>query len=190
MHFQEFKQHIKNLSPKLRQYTSKDAPRVAGIEAVNHFKQSFQNEGFIDSYLEKWKKSQRTNPDSKWYGFLAGAKTPKPNNHPSRNGTKKPYKARKESPVTNYSPAATKRKTLIGASGDLSNSIEYRIAPRKAFIFSNLPYARVHNEGGTVRVFGRKTVKLPKRQFIGDSKVLDTKIKKALSKDIERILNI
>lgn len=170
-------------------YIKKNAPRVAGIEAVNHFKQSFQNEGFTDSHLEKWKQPKRTVTNSPWYGFRYGARTKLPSNHPRRRKAKGKYKARKANPITNYSPAATRKKTLSGATGDLKDSISYTVQPGRVIVESDQPYARVHNEGGTIKVFGRKTVKVPKRQFIGDSLKLRAKIRHEIQKDLKRILS-
>lgn len=48
---------------KTAAYLRNDFPRIVGIEAVNHFKESFQNEGFTDKTLVKWKDvKRRTNP--------------------------------------------------------------------------------------------------------------------------------
>lgn len=44
-----------------------DVKDIMGIEAVNHFKQSFTNEGFTDSTLEKWAEVERRKPGSPWY---------------------------------------------------------------------------------------------------------------------------
>ncbi|NCB68477.1 MAG: virion morphogenesis protein [Bacteroidia bacterium] len=40
---------------------------IIGTEAVNHFKQSFVNEGFTDKTLEKWPEVERRKPESAWY---------------------------------------------------------------------------------------------------------------------------
>ncbi len=39
---------------KVRQFLQRDAKRIARIEGVRHFKQSFQDEGFTDKALDKW----------------------------------------------------------------------------------------------------------------------------------------
>ncbi|MEA2041147.1 MAG: hypothetical protein U9N85_01155 [Bacteroidota bacterium] len=184
----QFTQHIKAVEKRLQSYINKDAPRIIGIEAVNFFKENFDRQGFLDKSLKKWKPAKRTNSQSKWYGFSYRATTRTPDNHPRRAGTKRKYKARKENPITNYSPAATKRKTLIGDTGDLKESIDYKPGKRRVIIKSDLDYAKVQNEGGMISVFGKKTVKLPQRKFMGESKTLNDLIKKELDRDIINIL--
>lgn len=75
--------------------------------------------------------------------------------------------------------AAAERPILTGETGDLGRSIEYEIAGDKAIIYSDVSYARYHNEG---------TEKMPKRQFIGESEALDKKIMRKTNKKIEDIL--
>lgn len=47
---------------------SDDVKDILGVEAVNHFKESFTNEGFTDSSLEKWQDVKRRNANSSWHG--------------------------------------------------------------------------------------------------------------------------
>jgi phage gpG-like protein len=187
---QQFIRHLQQHSAAVRKYMEQDAPRLAGIEAVNHFRQSFLDGGFTDSSLQPWQPAKRTDTASKWYGFQYGSRTKPPGSHPKRAEATKPYKARKANPITNYSPAAAKRKTLSGLTGDLHQSIQYRTQTGKAIIFSNLPYANVHNEGGQAKVFGRKAFKMPKRQFIGHSQRLIDNLTNMMIKDINKIINL
>ncbi|HSW64964.1 MAG TPA: phage virion morphogenesis protein [Dissulfurispiraceae bacterium] len=173
---------------RLHRYMENRVPRIVGTEAVNHFKESFDNQAFTDLNPSAWKPAKRTRPYSPWFGFEAGARTRVPANHPRRGGKGK-YKARKPNPITNYSPAAIRRKTLSGATGDLRDSIQYRIEGNSVFVFSNLPYAQVHNTGGNISVFGRKTTRLPQRQFIGQSIKLTARVKHLVMKDINIVLN-
>ncbi len=182
--------YFKKSSAALRLYASKDLPRIVGIEALNHFKKSFDNGGFTDRSLKKWTPSKRTQSSSEWYGFEYRATTRIPNAHPRRVDAKKKYKARKENPITNYSKAAIKRKTMNGYTGDLKESLYYSIEPNKVVVRSDLAYATVHNEGGSAQVFGKKSFTMPKRQFAGESETLDSIIAKIVSEDIERILGI
>lgn len=184
----DFTGDIRRMNERMKRYMQQDAPRIIGTEAVNHFKQSFYDEGFTDRSLKKWKPAKRTQEDSQWYGFQYGARTPLPSNHARRKGAKRAYKARKANPITNYSPAATSRRTLSGQTGNLMDSITYRKAGNQVIVFSNLEYARVHNEGEAAKVFGKKSFKMPKRQFMGDSQKLKEKITRELDKDIKRIL--
>jgi|LSQX01.2.fsa_nt_gb phage gpG-like protein len=185
----QFTRHVAQQAEKIRRYVERDAPRVIAIEAVNHFKKNFMNQGFTDESNTPWKPAKRTQPASEWYGFLHGARTPLPDNHPRRKDAKSVYKPRKPKPITNYSPAAAKRRTLSGMTGDLKESIKYRLEPRKAIIYSDLIYANVHNEGLEASVFGKKKFKMPKRQFIGESARLNERIMALIKKDINNIVN-
>lgn len=185
---QQFTRHLQQQADKVKAYIDQKAPRIIGVEAKNHFKQNFMDQAFTDTSPVPWKPAKRTNPSSVWYGFMYGARTRTPNNHPKRWKAKGKYKARKANPITNYSPTARTRRTLSGMTGDLKESIQYRTETGKAIIFSNLPYADVHNEGGQAKVFGKKTVRLPKRQFIGHSIKLNARIKQIMQRDINQIM--
>lgn len=180
--------NIINKVARLKRYIAKEAPVIMGTEAVKYFQQSFYDEGFTDDYLIKWKPSKRKDSSSQWYGFLYRATTSLPSNHPRRKGCKKKYKPRKVTPITNFSRAATKWNTLTGNTGDLKESITYKRTTYGVVVYSDLPYAKAHNEGGYINVFGKKRVRLPKRQFIGKSAKLENKLRYMLIKDIRNIL--
>lgn len=76
----------------------------------------------------------------------------------------------------------TNRKILT-RTGSLKNSLRYTTRPTKnAFtvrVYSDLPYAAVHNYG---LMSGRGDgFKMPKRQFIGYSKMLEKQLAKTLA---------
>ena len=74
-------------------------------------------------------------------------------------------------------------RAILVKTGNLRRSI--RVISRsinEVVIGSDLPYAQVHNEGGRTRR-GR----MPKRQFIGESAVLNRKILARLDRIIQRI---
>jgi hypothetical protein len=92
------------LASDVNRFIQKDAPKIAGKEAVDHFRDSFQNEGFTDANLEKWKDVKRRDATSKWYGFdYKGEKRDKK--------TGKTTKSKKQKQL-NFSQAATSRKSL------------------------------------------------------------------------------
>lgn len=150
---------------RLNQYLNNDIYEVVGSEAVNHFQESFQKQGFTDKTFKPWKDVKRRTKESGWYGFKYGAKR-------------------------NYSDAATKRPILSGETQELMNSIRYRVnaARRRVTISSNVPYGKIHNEGGTIKVFGKGRAKMPQRQFMGKSAVLKNKIIKEIKSDIRKLL--
>lgn len=162
-----------------------EAKHIIGVEAVNYFTESFDKQAFDG---KKWKDVKRRDSSSVWYGFEYGAKTATPSRHPKRKGTKKPYQPRKSNPTTNYSPNATKRPILSSKRSELENSIKYKIIGNTVKVYSDKKYAKVHNEGGTINVFGNKTVKVHKRQFIGKSKKLEQIIIKKINTKLKKYL--
>ncbi len=59
-------EHLKRLAQsnrEFKQWFDHQLPHLVGEEAVKHFRDSFQNEGFTDEVLVKWQDVQRrTNP--------------------------------------------------------------------------------------------------------------------------------
>ena len=84
-----------------------------------------------------------------------------------------PYKPRKRGSRRNAG-----RRILID-SGRLYRSIQVkRRSMRSVTIGTDVPYASYHNEG----IEGR----LPKRQFIGNSKTLESKLEKEIVKELDK----
>jgi phage gpG-like protein len=158
---------------------AKQAGRIIGRLAVNHFTQNFDEQAFDG---QPWADVKRRDPSSTWYGFKYGAHSKKPARHPSRKGVKRKYKARKDNPITNYSPTARQTPILSSQKSELENSITFVVKGTTVIIFSDKPYANVHNEGGQIKVFGRKTARMPMRKFIGQSTALDKKLHDAILK--------
>lgn len=167
----EFKRKLEDAQNFLK---SKDILEIVAIESINHFKQSFEDEGFTDRSLDKWdtRKTKRL----------------------SRNESK-----------------------TLSDRGELSESIDYRIDGNTIIIFSDKPYAQIHNEGGTITVtpkmrsfflfkmqeaidygsieiaefwramFFSDEIKMPKRQFIGKSEMLDAKVIDKIMRELDNI---
>lgn len=100
----------------------------------------------------------------------------------------------------------TNGQKVLSKSGELSESITYRVEGTTIIISSDKPYAQIHNEGfngeEAVKAFERtvkgkkQTVKehtrhmvMPKREFIGDSKELMDKINAKVTRDLTRIIS-
>lgn len=95
------------------------------------------------------------------------------------------------------------RAILTGkGSATLRKSIRViEATAERVVVGTDLPYAQVHNDGGTFTVKahtrtsrnGKKyqvkayTMQMPQRKFIGDSKALDRKIDDYMRKEIEKI---
>ncbi len=148
----------------------KNAVIIAKKEGVDWFVNSFENEGFTNTSLEKWE-SRKTQADYK----------------------------------------------LLQVTAYLKNSIQVFSANSKKIVFgSDAQYAEIHNEGGTISVSVTKksrkffwymykktgethwkwmalskkdkmTIRIPKRQFIGESKGLMNSLDQKISKQIKTL---
>lgn len=170
--------------PDVRDFLRRHKNRIAreiGNEAVRHFKDNFRQEGFVDNGLHKWKEVKRRDPSSRWYGF-------------EYKGQRRQKRKGKPKQKANFSQAATQRRILTGSSGELQDSLRYKVNPASGAnvsvsITSDKPYAVVQNEGGPIKVFGKASTILPARPFVGHSKELDVKIEEIVQKNWESFIN-
>ena len=144
--------HVKQQKRKL--------PKLIANEAVNHYTLNFTRGGFKNKVTVPWRPRKHYNAETDaGRGILIGSKSLKRNTDPGRG-------------------------VLIGkGSGKkLSRSIvKKRVTMKSVLVGSNVKYAPVHNYG---LMSGRKAApfKMPKRQFIGRSTYLNTKIRKLILK--------
>ena len=172
--------HFQNINDKLSRienYLHNQALDIIGIEAIKHFQDSFTNEGFTDTNIVKWDNVKRKDSASPWYGFKYGG-----------TGARPGVKRRKQNSITNNSDAATQRPILSGETQELINAFEYEKKGTSVTIYNTKPYAQIHNEGGTMKVFNKRTAKMPQRQFMGRSAVLRAHLRKEIMSDILKIL--
>ena len=173
-------------------------PVIAGRVAKDHFQDNFRRGGFVNGGLHPWPKSKRL----------------------SSGGT----------------GAASRYGTLLSGRNYLFGSIKYVPSDYRVVISNEVPYAALHNRGGTVDVpvtdrmrryawarfyrasgkarKGRRKagggaqaspqaafwknfaltrkkklhIRIPKRQFIGDSRELDEKINGRIEEEVRKIL--
>lgn len=190
MTIEELREKIKANFAAVEKYIREDAPVHGGKIAVDHFNESFVNEGFTDKTLKKWDDVKRRDSTSDWYGFSLRSNSQNPNKKAVEvKGTKKDKKAKKPG-LTNFSPTRTKDKILTGDSNELQNSIEYIPEDRKFTILSDKPYASVHQFGGTAKIFGKKSFTMKARPFIGRSDVLIKKLHDKLTSDLMKITGV
>ena len=104
---------------EIKKFQEEQLPKIIGVEAVNHYTESFANEGFEDKEVKKWPDVKRRNPESEWYGFSYRSNSAKPDvetqHAPSKNA------ASKKKGFTNFSPEATKNKVLTGSTSELKS---------------------------------------------------------------------
>lgn len=174
----ETKNVLSEIERQIASYVKNDLPRMAGKIGVDEFRGNFYRRSFRNNGLHRWPDVKRRDPSSPWYGFqYKGERREKGKTDRSKSKKK-----------LNFSNAATQRGILIGPGSNLMRSITVReTSPQRVVIGTDLPYAEVHNEGGYIRVFGKAKVKVPKRQFIGESRELMQVLEKKLLRDIDRI---
>jgi len=147
---QEAANKIKQIIATRQRMWNEELPKIIATEAVNHFHQSFLNEGKTDKVLEKWPDVKRRDPSSEWYGF-------------SRYNKK------------HFSPTRAVDKVLTDA-GHLKDSITYVIESDRVTIKSDSSYASVHQYGESAKIFGKKSFTMKPRPFIYHSDVLTRRI--------------
>lgn len=102
-------------------------------------------------------------------------------------GFKRWDRRKKRLPRGRWSPTQLEPATLI-KTGKLRRSIKVRPATfRKTRIFTNLIYAAIHNFGLIGKAFGKHKFKMPKREFIGNSRVLERKLEKRILKEVNKV---
>lgn len=163
MKIEEFARLFPQKLKEITDFTqSDDIKDIVGVEAVNHFKESFANEGFTDETLNPWKDVKRRDPSSAWYG------------HSGQTGK--------------FSPARTTAKILSGETKELQNSLTYTRINNGARITSDKPYASVHQFGGMAKIYGKKPFHMTPRPFVGKSAVLVRNINEKIKREITKII--
>lgn len=94
-------------------------------------------------------------------------------------------KRRLNPPKKTKRPADAQRKILTG-TGALGRSIERKAGKKQVSILSELPYAKAQNEGAD-NAGRRRNVRIPKRQFMGDSAELDKLIRKEINRKLKSL---
>lgn len=135
---------------------------IVGTEAVGHFKESFDKEGFTDETLNPWKEVERRKPDSPWFG------------HSGQKGK--------------FSTGRTTSKILSGETGLLRDSIRFAYLPDGVRVSNSAPYAAVHQYGLPAKIYGKKPFTMPERPFFGASKVLKRRIEDKIKREIVKII--
>lgn len=154
--------HILIEQQRLLQETLNGFVDIMGVEARNHFVKSFKDQGFTDTSLEPW---EARKDEEAFTGSLDFRK--------SRSG---------------FLNTEEGNRAILVKSGDLKRSIKVLSKTQDSVTLgSDLPYAQIHNEGGNGLAFGKHPFKMPKREFMGDSAMLITKLKKMLQNRLAKI---
>lgn len=163
MDIHEFNRRFADKMERIKDFSNGDEIKdIIGVEAVNHYKESFTNQGFTDKVINPWQDVKRRDKNSPWYG------------HSGQTGK--------------FSAARTTAPVLSGETRELMNAITYIKIDRGARISNDKPYASVHNYGGRAKIYGKKEFQMPQRQFIGRSAVMITNINAKIKREFTRIL--
>lgn len=165
---------------------TRDLPTIIGHEAREHFTDNFRRGGFVDGGLKQWPDVKRRDPASPWYGFEYRGERRTSYAFSRDKITGKTYRAKKQKRL-NYSEAATKLTPLTSKRNRLMNSLRSRTQAMSAVIYTSIPYAKVHNEGGKAKVFGKRSFTMPRRQFMGHSAELDRQVHTEIDRRIDDI---
>lgn len=157
---------LEDLKRKLEQ-AARELPdkaiAIIEVEGKNFIQKNFQDQGFNDNGLDRWKPRKTTDRKGR---DLTRYRT-------NRKGN--------VGDLTKFGRENQGRAILTGhnTGGDkLRNSWRAR-REKLAVVFSTYKgYAKYHNEGTNI---------LPKRQFIGESAYLDGKIKTKIQKTLDQI---
>lgn len=161
----QFEKDIEQQTRELQEFMDNDLLDIIEVEGLNHFEESFDNEGFTDASLEKWKPRKKVDKRGR---DITKYRTNKVGKKGSLNSYGRKDKGR---PIlTGHNTGGNKLRNSLKAS-QISGGVEFS---------SDKEYAEVHNEGEG---------NMPKRQFIGKSKQLDKKIIKKVDKTLDKIFD-
>lgn len=104
-------------------------------QAQNYFVDSFKKQGFAN---QPWKEVQRRMPDKAAYKY------------PKKKGLQ-----RRTSPILIGAGYKVRGGTLRRAVSNMSRTAQYRTNGFRMIV--DLPYAAIHNEGGTIKKLARNT---------------------------------
>lgn len=148
---------------ELEEFFDNDALDIIEVEGLNAIEESFENEGWTDTTLVKWKKRKLLDKQGK-------SKTRYRTNRVGKQGTLNKYgrQTKGRAVLTGHKTGADKLRYSYKAN-KINNGVEFS---------TDKDYAQVHNEGKDG---------MPVRKHIGESEVLDKKIKKKLDKQLDKI---
>lgn len=196
MDIKDYVELIKSQRKEIDQLMRRQLPVKIGRMAKDHFQENFRKGGFVNNGLQQWPKTKRQ---------LSGT-----------------------------SSAAAQYGPLLSGRNHLFSSMKYTPFDYRVKVANEVPYAAIHNEGGTVnptvtpemrrfawamfyKSSGKKkgkrgsmlsnpdaerwkalaltkksklTVKIPKRQFLGESAELRKSINDKIEKELSKILGI
>lgn len=159
----DFLRDIERQTNELAEFLETDLLDIIEVEGLNHFEESFDNEGFTDEALEKWEPRKTTDTrgrDITRYRTNRVGKAGELNRYGRKNQGRKI--------MTGHDSGGNKLRNSIRAD-KVNDGVEFH---------TDKEYAERHNEG----LDG-----MPKRQFMGPSKQLDGKIVNKIDDQLDKI---
>lgn len=167
--FSHFDTDMARSADKLERYLRDDLPREVGHIGVDHFDESFVDEGFTDERLERWPDPARKN-DPRVRGVARTRKTLSGSTSTLKNG--------------NYYETS-------GHTTDFFNEAEYAHAHNQGSNECVRVKAHTRTRGDRshrVEAYSYRQ-NIPQRRFAGPSAQINRTIIKQLKSDFKRILN-
>lgn len=192
----ELERKVERIKKRIEREVYERLPRKVGAAAVNHFKQNFREGGFVDGGVQSWKRTRRqddpTHPDRKFTPLTSR------DDHLMRSVQYEP--GRGEVTITNPVEYAA----IHNEGGTVETSPTITEKMRKMAWWKTYSLAGVRRgdklpkdlpeEATKWRALAltKKTklhvkAKIPKRQFMGESKELTEKINKMITESINKI---
>jgi len=157
----QFAERMKKLNEFVK---GEEIKSIIGNEAINHFQNNFEEEGFTDKEgeVEKWANVERRKPESKWYGHSGQSRK--------------------------FSGERTTARILTGDNENLQSSFFFEPTQRGVMIRNSAPYAAVHQYGLKAKIYGKKEFQMIARPFMGYSTALKEKIEDKIVDEIKNII--
>jgi len=141
----------------------------AGKEYLEHFQDSFDNEGFTDDRLVKWAKRSRKDKNKKKRNLLV------------RKGRLRRSLKKKVTGSRVLIYTATPYAEIHNEGGEIKKTVKVRAHKRKSKRGRKKTVAQVKAHTRSMNT------KIPKRQFMGHSKKVTKSLEKQIEKEFKRI---
>lgn len=148
-----------NFGQIARKFKSLDLSLDIANTAKMEFIQNFRNQSFNG---KKWAEVERRKPESEWY----------------KRGTQ-----------SDRNRAILQGKGSGQLRGDVENSVKegHKNGNLSYTLVVNNKYAAVHNEGLNAKIYGKKSFKMPQRQFVGMTPELNKKLLIKINQKVAKI---
>lgn len=171
---------------EIETYVKEEFPRKAGKVALDHFRENFDKEGYVDGGLHKWKEPKRKHKRGK-------AATRYKTLHSGRNNLRDSLRSRVEGGKA-IIHTDVEYAYIHNYGGTINHPItrKQRVKAMETHIRRTGTQHRTKNsiwKGLALTPRTSYTIKMPQRRFIGPGRELKEKLQKMAEKDINNLLN-